>query len=496
MSTPSIETADAEIPVEHVDVLVVGAGISGIGAARYVAVEHPEKSIVILEGRDRLGGTWDLFKYPGIRSDSDLHTFGYDFKPWTEREAIADAHQILAYLQETVDENGLRDRIRCGQRVVAADWDSAKRHWVVTVERSDSGERFQMTAWWIFAGTGYYNYDEGYTPVFEGRDRFQGQIVHPQHWPEDLDYAGKKVVVIGSGATAVTLIPSMADKTAKITMLQRTPSYIMPLPKVDPVAIGLQKAFGDERGYALARRFNIGKGRMIYSFCQNHPKAARKLIRFVNARALPRGYDVDTHFNPPYNPWDQRLCAVPNADLFTAIRKGKADVVTDRIVTFDETGIQLESGDHLDADIIVTATGLNLQLFGGMALSVDGKPVTLSDCVVHRGTMLSGVPNLSIIVGYTNSSWTLKVGILCPYVCQLFDYMDEHGYDVACVQAAPGMETRPLLDFGAGYVQRSVSWLPKQGDHAPWRMSMGFAEDKALLDGPLISEGLTFSGPE
>jgi len=479
---------------EHVDVLVIGAGISGIGAARYLSVEHPSRSVVILEGRERLGGTWDLFRYPGIRSDSDLNTFGYEFKPWREKEAIADAHQILAYLAETAEENGLSDKIRYQHRAIAADWSSDLSRWIVTVERKDTGERFEMTAGWVFAGTGYYNYDEGFTPEFAGRDRFGGTVVHPQHWPEDLDHAGQRVVVIGSGATAVTLVPALAGTAASVTMLQRTPSYIMPVPRVDRFSLVAQKVLGAERGYALTRSKNIARQRYVYRFCQRFPKAARTLIRWANARELPADFDTDRHFNPPYNPWDQRLCAVPDGDLFRAIRAGKADVVTDRIAAFDETGIQLESGDHLDADIIVTATGLNLQLLGGMTLSVDGRDIEASSTVVHRGTMLSGVPNFSLAVGYTNSSWTLKIGILCTYLCSLLRHMDVHGYDTAWVEVDPDLETRPLLDFGAGYVQRAMSRLPRQGTEAPWQMSMDYQADRRLLDGPLVSDGLRFGG--
>ena len=496
MSSATAGTNDRHTDrVEHVDVLVIGAGISGIGAARYLGVQHPGKSVVVLEGRERLGGTWDLFRYPGIRSDSDLHTFGYEFKPWRAEEAIAEAHQIVDYLTETVDENGLADKIRYQHRVVAADWSTDLARWVVTVERGDTGRRFTMSAGWIFAGTGYYDYAEGYTPAFPGRDEFTGPVVHPQHWPEDLDYAGKRVVVIGSGATAVTLVPAMAPTAAKVTMLQRTPSYVLPVPKVDTLGQRLTAWFGAERGYALTRRKNIAKQRAIWRLCQRFPNGARRFIRWANVQQLPDGFDVDKHFNPPYNPWDQRLCAVPDGDLFTAIKDGKADVVTDRIATFTPTGIRLESGQHLDADIIVTATGLNLQLLGGMSLSVDGRPVTYADCLMHRGTMLSGVPNLSMAIGYTNSSWTLKVGILCQYLCQLLEHMDRNGHDTAWVVADPDLETRPLLDFGAGYVQRSLGVLPKQGPASPWLMSKDYHADRRLLEGPLVSEGLTFGGP-
>ncbi len=480
---------------EHLDVLVVGAGISGIGSGRYLRTEHPSKSFAMLEARAASGGTWDLFRYPGIRSDSDLHTFGYEFEPWRDKESIASAPRILDYLRKTATKNGLDDHIRYHHKVLSASWSSDVARWLVEVERTDTGERLRLTAGWIFCAGGYYRYDEGYTPHLAGRERFAGQIVHPQHWPEDLDHAGKRVVVIGSGATAVTLVPALVDQAEHVTMLQRTPSYIMPVPKEDALANLFRRVLGEERGYALTRRKNIAQQRAIWRFCQRFPQAARKLIRSVNAKQLPEGYPVDEHFNPPYDPWDQRLCAVPDGDLFGAIRSGKASVVTDRISTFTETGVLLESGQELDADIIVTATGLNLQLFGGMTLSVDGRQVDPPDTVVYRGMMLSGVPNFSIAIGYTNSSWTLKIGMLCEYFCRLLSHMDENGYDTAWAVADPDMPTRPLLDFDAGYVQRSLADLPKQGPAAPWLMSMSYHEDrKVLSNGDVVDEHLHFSG--
>ncbi|MGL6234472.1 MAG: flavin-containing monooxygenase [Segniliparus sp.] len=482
--------------VEQLDVLIIGAGVSGIGAGHYLRTLQPSKTFAILEGRDVSGGTWDLFRYPGIRSDSDLHTFGYEFKPWRDEQSIADGPRILSYLRETIAEEGLEPHIRYNHQVVAADWSSADARWLVEVERADTGERLRLSASWIFCCSGYYRYDEGFTPEFAGRDQFKGQVIHPQHWPEDLDYAGKRVVVIGSGATAVTLLPAMADAAGHVTMLQRTPTYIMPVPKSDPIANGLRKIFGDERGYALARQKNILQQRAVWLFCQRFPKAARKLIRTVNAKMLPKDYPVDEHFNPPYNPWDQRLCAVPSGDLFAAIRKGTASVVTDRIKTFTENGILLESGRELEADIVVTATGLNLSLFGGVKLSTDGRPVQLTDAVAYRGMMLSGVPNFAMAIGYTNSSWTLKIGMLCEYFCQLLGYMEANSLDTVWAAADPEMQTRPLLDFGAGYVQRSLEWLPKQGASAPWLMSMSYYEDrKNLRDTSVVDENLRFSSP-
>jgi len=474
---------DSAVPAtEHLDVLIVGAGISGIGAGHYLTTELPGRSFAILEARAGLGGTWDLFRYPGIRSDSDLHTFGYEFKPWRDEESIADAPQILAYLREAVRENRLDSRIRYHHKVLGASWSTEQARWTVEIERTDTGERTTLTCGWFFCAMGYYRYDAGFTPHFEGRERFGGTIVHPQEWPEDLDHAGKRVVVIGSGATAVTILPSVADTAAHVTMLQRTPSYIIPVPRKDPIANALRKLLGTRRGYALARRKNIAQQRAVWSFCRRHPRAARRIIRWVNARQLPAGYPVDQHFNPPYDPWDQRLCAVPDGDLFKAIRNGSASIVTDRISTFTEKGVLLRSGRELEADIIVTATGLNVQAMGGIALSVDGEPVHVPDTIAYKGMMLSGVPNFAYAIGYTNSSWTLKIGLLCEHFCRLLAHMDSHGYDVCRPEPAdPAMPTRPFLDFAAGYIQRAVGQLPRQGDRMPWLTSTSYRDDAKLL---------------
>ena len=471
-----------------------GAGLSGVGAGRYLRTEHPLKTFAIFEARAASGGTWDLFRYPGVRSDSDLHTLGYEFEPWRDKEAIASAPRILAYLRRTATENGLDDHIRYQHKVVAANWSSDEGRWHVDVERVDTGERLRLTAGWIFCAGGYYRYDEGYVPHFAGRERFLGRIVHPQAWPEDLDYAGKRVVVIGSGATAVTLVPAMAEQVEHITMLQRTPSYVVPVPSKDALASWFRRVLGEERGSALTRRKNIAVQQATWRFCRRFPKAARMLIRRVNARQLPEGYPVDEHFNPPYKPWDQRLCVVPDGDLFKAIGTGKASVVTERITTFTETGILLESGLQLEADIIVTATGLNLQLLGGMQLRVDARPVNPPETVVYRGMMLSGVPNFAMAIGYTNSSWTLKIGLVCEYFCRLLRHMDDNGYDTAWAVADPDMPTRPLLDFGAGYVQRALADLPRQGPTAPWLMSMNYEHDRKLLrSGEVADENLHFA---
>ncbi|MGX4736707.1 flavin-containing monooxygenase [Kitasatospora griseola] len=479
----------AAAPVEHLDVLIVGAGISGIGAARYLTAESPGRSFAVLEARAELGGTWDLFRYPGIRSDSDLHTFGYAFKPWREKESIADAPQILSYLRETVRENGLQDRIRYQHRVLEASWSTADARWSVRVERVDTGEQVTLTCDWLFCAMGYYRYDQGFTPEFAGLERFTGTVVHPQHWPEDLDHTGKRVLVIGSGATAVTLVPAMARRARQVTMLQRTPTYVMPVPRRDHLANLLRRLLGDERGYALTRRKNIAQQYAVWSFCQRHPKAARKIIRWVNTRQLPKGYPVDEHFSPPYDPWDQRLCAVPGGDLFKAIRSGRATVVTDRIRTFTEQGVLLESGRELTADLVVTATGLNVQAFGGIPMSVDGEPVRLAGTVAFKGMMLSGVPNFAYAIGYTNSSWTLKIGLLCEHFCRLLAHMDRQGHRICRPEVAdPAMPTRPFLDFAAGYIRRAVDGLPRQGDRGPWQTSTSYRDDARTLGAGQVTD--------
>ena len=477
--------------VPFLDVLIVGAGISGIGCAYHIQKKCPDLSYSIIEARGDLGGTWDLFKYPGIRSDSDLFTFGYDFKPWKEKKAIADGHSIKAYIEETAVESGIKKHIRFLTRVVDINWQTDKQYWLVTLESEQSGQSEQVAARWIFNASGYYRYDKGYTPDFSGQSRFNGQIVHPQHWPEDLEYANKRVVVIGSGATAVTLVPALAKTASHVTMLQRTPSYVLPVPVEDPIAKYLRALFNDDIAFNAARRFNIAKQRWVYAFCQRFPKRARKIIRSLNIKMLPEGYPVDKHFNPPYNPWEQRLCAVPGGDLFESISEGKASVATDAIDTFTGTGIKLVSGEHLDADIIVTATGLNLLPLGGLIPKIDGDPVSLPTCVTYKGMLLSGVPNFAIAVGYTASSWTLKIGLLCEHFTRLLTHMKHHGFLQCTPIADPDMETQPLLNFGAGYIQRSLDKLPRQGMHFPWSMSFNYAEDvkifrKGCVDDPAL----------
>jgi monooxygenase len=467
---------------EHLDVVILGAGISGIGAAYYLQRDHPQRRFALLEARGAIGGTWDLFRYPGIRSDSDLQTFGYEFKPWRDEHSIASADRILAYLREATAEHSIDRQVRLHHKVVAVSWSSERAQWAVDVEPTDTGGRLQLTASWLFWAGGYYRYDEGFTPHFEGRERFGGTIVHPQQWPEDLDYAGKRVVVIGSGATAVTLVPAMAATAAHVTMLQRTPSYILPVPAKDALGNRLRRLLGEERAYRVIRRRNIARAQLFWRFCRRFPQAARRLVRRVNSKHLPEGYPVDEHFNPPYGPWDQRLCFVPDGDLFDAIRQGSASVVTDRIVAFTERGVLLNSGRELEADIIVTATGLNVQAFGGIPVTVDDRSVCLADTVAYKGMMLSGVPNFAYAIGYTNSSWTLKVGLLCEHFCRLLAHMDAHRYDVCRPEVAdPAMPTRPFLDFGAGYIQRVIDQLPRQGARMPWLTSMNYRADVRLL---------------
>ena len=491
----AVRPLSAPLRNAHVDVLIVGAGISGIGAAYHLKTQAPGKTFAILEARETIGGTWDLFRYPGIRSDSDLHTFAYEFKPWTSDNAIADGDEILEYLDETLDENDLRQYIRFGHKVLSAGFSSADGRWTVCVERVETGERFELTCGVLFSAAGYYDYASGYTPEFDGRESFAGTIVHPQAWPEHLDYAGKRVVVIGSGATAVTLIPAMADDAAHITMLQRSPSYVMSLPGKDPIANALRRVLPARTAYRITRRMNIARQRFIYDLSMRRPKLVRRLIRFMTKHQLPSGYAVDTHFKPRYNPWEERMCAVRNGDMFAAIRSGKASIVTDRIARFTEHGILLESGQELYADIVVTATGLSLLAFGGMKLTVDGTAVDLADTLAYKSFMLSGIPNFAFAVGYTNSSWTLKVDLVCEHLCRLLSYMDAHGYDTAVAVAEdPTITRRPLLDLHAGYVRRAVDAFPKQGSHGPWTLEMSYAADRERLrKGPVEDAALRFS---
>jgi len=482
---------------EHVDVLIIGAGLSGIGAAHHLQTAFPGKSYLILEARHTLGGTWDLFRYPGVRSDSDMQTLGYRFRPWTQAKAIADGPSILTYLRETAAEAGIDRRIRYGHSVDQVSWSSEQQRWTVEAGREGSAGTLRFTCDFLISCTGYYRYDEGHNPGFEGIERFAGPIVHPQHWPEELDYQGKRVVVVGSGATAVTLVPAMAAEAAHVTMLQRSPTYIISRPTEDAIANWLRKVLGNRAAYPITRWKNVLLSTLVYQLSQRRPRVIKKLIRSGLERQLPAGYDIDTHFTPRYKPWDQRLCLVPDGDLFTAIRDGRASIVTDHIDHFTDNGIQLRSGEHLDADIVVLATGLTLRLLGDMKVIVDDQPVDLSATLAYKGMMLSGVPNVAFTIGYTNASWTLKADLVSEYVCRVLAYMDAHGYTQAVpINDDPSIGTRPLLDFAAGYVQRSVDMLPKSGTRAPWRLGMSYAHDLVTLRHRRIDDGvLRFTRP-
>ncbi|HEX6390415.1 MAG TPA: NAD(P)/FAD-dependent oxidoreductase [Solirubrobacteraceae bacterium] len=481
--------------MEHVDVLIVGAGLSGIGAAHHLQAELPRKTYAILEARDAIGGTWDLFRYPGVRSDSDMHTLGYRFRPWVDRKAIADGPAILRYVRETARDAGIERHIRFGHRVLRAEWSTPDARWTVYAEHD--GREVAFTCAFLFSCGGYYRYDEGFTPHFEGVERFPGPIVHPQHWPEDLDYAGKRVVVIGSGATAVTLVPAMTDKAAHVTMLQRSPTYIVSLPDEDPIANALRRVLPDKAAYFLTRWKNVGLQTLIFRLSKRRPGFVRGLLRRAAVRALPPGFDVDTHFRPSYNPWDQRMCLIPNGDLFEAIGRGDASVVTDRIETFTERGLLLASGEELEADVIVTATGLNMQAFGGFGMAVDGEDVEIGKSMAYKAMMLSGVPNFAYTIGYTNASWTLKADLVSEYVCRLLAHMDARGY-TKCVPVPDGsVEERPFIeDFNPGYIMRALDQLPRQGSVAPWRLTMNYARDLIAIRHGAIDDGaLRFSTP-
>jgi monooxygenase len=490
-SAPTLVSQDSE----HVDVLIVGAGLSGIGAASHLRSRCPGKSFTILEARDAIGGTWDLFRYPGIRSDSDMFTLGYGFRPWQEAKAIADGPSIRTYIRDTARDNDVERHIRFHHRVVRADWSSADARWTVEAERTDTHETVRLTCDFLFGCTGYYRYDEGFTPHFEGRERFKGEIIHPQHWPEDLDYTGKRVVIIGSGATAVTLVPAMAERAAHVTMLQRSPSYVVSLPGSDAIADFLRRKLPAKVAYPMVRWKNVMLATLFFRASRRWPKFMKGLIRKGVERRLPKGYDVDTHFAPSYNPWDQRVCLVPDDDLFQAISKGSASVVTDRIQTFTETGLRLESGAELEADVIVTATGLNLLMIGGMRIAVDGRELDLSGAVTYKGMMFCGVPNMAYALGYTNASWTLKCDLVGQYVCRLINHMDAHGYAAATPRRPdPSVAIEPLLDFNSGYVLRSIENLPKQGSRAPWKLHQNYPRDVLLMrHGAIEDEALELS---
>ncbi|WP_181719956.1 flavin-containing monooxygenase [Nocardia gipuzkoensis] len=474
-------TESVAVP-EHLDVVIVGAGLSGIGAAYRLQTECRGKTYAVLEARDALGGTWDLFRYPGIRSDSDMFTLGYPFKPWRDAKSIADGPSILRYITETATEHGIDRHIRYRTRVLAADWDSGTARWTLTLAQRDASggtETRTLTCGFLYACAGYYDYEQPYTPEFPGISSFTGEVVHPQFWPEDFDYHGKRVVVIGSGATAVTLVPAMAQQAQLVTMLQRTPTWISAVPGRDKVADKIRELLPPRLAHRVIRTKNILFGIGFYQYCRRRPEAARKLLTGLTTRILKDDKAVAEHFTPSYNPWDQRLCAVPDADFFKAMKKGKAEVVTDHIDTFVPEGIRLKSGRVLEADVVITATGLKLLAFGGIAPSVDGARVELSEQFVWQGTMITGVPNFAVCIGYTNASWTLRADLTSRLICKVLNHMDRKGYAAVMPQPQGELAEHPLLDLASGYIQRSIGDFPRQGDRNPWKVRQNYLLDSA-----------------
>ncbi|HKY13795.1 MAG TPA: NAD(P)/FAD-dependent oxidoreductase [Microthrixaceae bacterium] len=494
------EEPGTEPSVEHLDVLVVGAGLSGIGAAHHIQTECPWATYAIFEARGAIGGTWDLFRYPGIRSDSEMFTLGYPFRPWSGDKAIADGESIRDYIRDTAAAEGIDAKIRFHHRIVSADWSEDDARWHVSAQRTDPetgavAETVELTCGFLFSCSGYYRYDHGYLPDFEGTDRFDGTIVHPQHWPEDLDVTGRRVVVIGSGATAVTLIPALAKTAAHVTMLQRSPTYIVSMPEENAIANFLRRRLPARVSGPANKWMNALATQGMYQLSRRRPELVKRMLRKGVERRLPPGYDVATHFTPRYDPWDQRMCLVPDGDLFKAIRSGAASVVTDRIVTFTERGLLLESGTELDADVIVTATGLELLFLGGIELSVDGQKVDPGERLAYKGMMLEDVPNLALAIGYTNASWTLKADLTCDYVCRLLNHMRATGVEVCTPRNTSGqVGGAPMLALSSGYIQRSLDLLPKSGDRFPWQVHQNYVRDyRALKLSGLEDEAMVFS---
>jgi monooxygenase len=474
---------------EHFDVVVVGAGLSGIGAGYHLQANCPKKSYVILEGRENIGGTWDLFRYPGIRSDSDMYTLGYAFKPWTHPKAIADGSTILDYIGETARENGIDKKIRFNTKVKRAAWSTEESRWTVETESGPDRQVKRVTCNFLLLCSGYYRYEEGHKVAFAGADRFRGRIVHPQKWTDDIDHAGKRVVVIGSGATAVTLVQERAKAAAHVTMLQRSPTYIVARPSEDALAIKLRRWLSPMGAYRAIRWRNVLRGMHIYRLSRKDPERIKKFIMDGTRAALP-GVDVDTHFKPRYNPWDQRMCLAPDGDMFKAIRGGKASVVTDHIETFTETGIKLKSGQELPADLIVTATGLELQAMGNIQMTVDGKAIEPGKTLNYKGIMYSDIPNMASVNGYTNASWTLKCDLTCEYLCRMLNHMDKHAYAQCTPRLIdPTVTTEPLLGLASGYIQRAADRMPKQGNKKPWRLNQNYVKDILLLRHGTLEDG-------
>lgn len=491
---PALAPVDRTAP-EHFDILIVGAGLSGIGAAWHVQKECPDKSYAIVEAREASGGTWDLFRYPGVRSDSDMYTLGYRFRPWKEAQAIADGPSILTYIREVAKDHGIEGKIRYQRRVVGASWSSPDARWTVELENGSTRERTFVSCGFLWLCSGYYRYEAGYLPDFPGVASFKGTMVHPQHWPRDLDYAGKNVVVIGSGATAVTLVPAMSATAAHVTMLQRSPTYVVARPAQDAIANRLKRRLPLRVAYSLTRWKNVLLGMYFYQMCKRKPEKVKRLIPGGVRRFLGPDYDIGKHFTPRYNPWDQRLCLVPDADLFRAIRQKKVSVVTDQIETFTEAGIKLKSGETLDADVVVAATGLVLQPLGGAKLVVDGKPFVPSQAMIYKGMMYSDVPNLASVFGYTNASWTLKSDLVCEYVCRLLNYMDRNGFRQCTPRNDdPTLTEEPCVNFSSGYIQRALAHQPKQGSKRPWKLHQNYALDLiSLRYGSLRDNAMAFT---
>ena len=482
--------------MEYFDVLIVGAGLSGIGAAYHLQTNCPGKTFALLEGREALGGTWDLFRYPGVRSDSDMYTLGFSFKPWEQAKAIADGPSILAYLKETAQENGIEQKIRFKHQVKAASWSSKDARWTVSVERGEAKELVQISCNFLFMCSGYYSYAQGFTPEFPGIENFKGRVVHPQKWTSEVDFARKQVVVIGSGATAVTLVPELAKQAAQVTMLQRSPTYMVDRPSEDAMANRLRRWLPSMLAYGINRWKRVLLGMYVFRLCRTDPAKMKRLLLGGVSMALGPDYDVKTHFTPRYNPWEQRLCLVPDGDFFKAVKSGRARVVTDHIASFNEKGVLLQSGQQLDADLIVTATGLNLQVLGGLQLTVDGQLQDMSKSMNYKGLMFSGIPNLASSFGYTNASWTLKCDLTCQYVCRLLNHMQKKGLAYCVPRNNDATVTeRPWVDFSSSYFARSMHLFPKQGSKTPWRLYQNYPKDIMLLRFGKVDDGVLRFAP-